>query len=668
MSDLADVTQLLRSADEEIRRQALSTLRGRDVAETCAVIFQAMADDSWRVRKDAVDLFVACEPDEQFIAGLLELLRNDENAGLRNSAVEALVKLRSRCSSLLVRMISDSDSDVRKFVVDVMGAIGDQVFLQPLLDALSDPDENVSSAAAEQLGQVGDKSVVPALIKSIIDNHSQFFRFSALTALSRLASHMPVPPEIIALADQDILRKGVFECLGSIADESASPVLLKGFTSRQRSCRRAAIVAWYRIYSHSSATVRLDLEETLRAMNSGDVMPVLIESFDTEEPQLAEAVTALLGIMGDLRGLTTLLEAYAHERLSGLALSSLKRLGNDGMKAMLEMYQQVGDISRCAICAVVGETACPQGREIISQALRDRSAMVRKTALTAAARLGMTECIPSIAGLLEEPDGEVRAAVLSCLQTMASFELESVQTVVRQLASSEIPEQRRYAAALGASIDCSEYLTLLVKDEHPAVREAAVVSLGKMGVASCSALLLMALVDEDPDVRIAAADALGQLGDRETLPQLIHALHDEDCWVQSAVLRSIVSIGQDQTFPVLRDTFAAADGLLMITCLEMLDRLGSDEALALVEKALDNCDSDVASLALDILSRQGGEWLEDNAERLLGHHRSDVRMTIAALVAELPPAVACVILSGALDREGDADVRERLQQLLDGLA
>lgn len=668
MNDLTNVQLSLRSGDEEIRRQALRELRGLALADTCGLLFKAMADDSWRVRKDAVDLFVASAPDETFIARLLELLRNGENAGLRNSAVEAIIKLRTKGAALLIKLSKDHDADVRKFVIDVMGAVGDAVFMPSLLSALSDPDVNVSAAAAEHLGLVGDPTVVPELIRCIVANQSQYFRFSALSALGRLASHMPMPPEIIALADQEILRKGVYECLGSIADESAAPVLLKGFLSRQRSSRRAAISSWYRIYSQASATVRLAMEENLRKLNGSEIMPALIESFDPAEPLLAEAVTALLGIMADMRGLTTLLEAFACERLSGLALSSLKRLGNTGLQAMLDMYQQVDDFSRCAICAVFGEMAYAQGCGTVRKALKDHSDMVRKSAIAAAAKLGMTDCIRPIASLLDDAGAELRSAVLSCLKAMAMTDPAEVREVARGFASSAIPDRRCDAAVLYGLLGDGDCLSLLAKDEYSSVREAAVIAIGKQEKAAGSGILLMTLVDEDPDVRIAAAEALGRAGCIEVLPQLIHALHDEDCWVQSAVLRSIVAINRDQSLPVLRDTFARADGLLMITCLEMLESLGDRESLNLVEQALDSNDLDVVSLAIGILVRQGGEWLEANAERLLGHHRPEVRAAFASHLAELPSVESRPVLTAVLEKEEDATVKELLQKLLDGLA
>ena len=73
---LSDIRDAVRSLDEETRRGALQSLRGRPLQETRELLFAAMGDESCRVRKEAVDVFVNADPDEGAIEALLELLRN----------------------------------------------------------------------------------------------------------------------------------------------------------------------------------------------------------------------------------------------------------------------------------------------------------------------------------------------------------------------------------------------------------------------------------------------------------------------------------------------------------------------------------------------------------------------------------------------------------------
>ncbi|OGR26760.1 MAG: hypothetical protein A2X83_13225 [Desulfuromonadales bacterium GWD2_54_10] len=668
MNSLPNIDKALRSQDEETRRGALALLSEQSLQEARNLLFYAMGDQSWRVRKEAVDVFVAMNPDEKSIELLLELLRNQENAGLRNSAAEAVGKIGALAAAPLIRLMEDNDEDVRKFVIDVMGIIGSPEFVPALLSALADPDMNVASAAAEHLGNIGDNRAVADLIKAIINNDSILFRFSALAALGKLTSHMTIPAEIVRLADQDILRKSVYECLGSIGDESVMPILMQGFMSRQKSSRNAAITGWYRIFSRSSATDRQAFQEVLQRLSGSETVPALIDSFDLQVPTLAEAITVLLGIIGDIRGAKTLLAAFASERLSGSALASLKRLGSRGMDALIALYPDSDEIGRCAICTVVGDLAYRAGSVLIRETLGASSQQLRSAAVTAVGKLGLTECITDIVCLLDDTDTEVRTAVIACLQVLARIDRRAIQNVARQLEGSELPEQRREAVILNATLGDGDRLTLLVKDENATVRQAAVTSIGKLHFSSANNILLIALVDEDPDVRIAAAEALGEVGGTDVVPFLINALNDEDCWVQCAVLRSIVRIDKSSALQTIQSILSTAEGLLMITCLELLEIIGSRQAIDLAEKALDSNDNEVLSLLIAILARQGGEWVMSNAERLMLHPRLEVRTAWVKVLSELPPQLAKGFLLQALNREENKPISIYIQGLLEGIA
>src|SRR6185369_153652 len=226
----------------------------------------------------------------------------------------------------------------------------------------------------------------------------------------------------------------------------------------------------------------------------------------------------------------------------------------------------------------------------------------------------------------------------------------------------------RDAVILYAALGDGERLSLLVKDEDPGVRRAAVAAMGKLHLSEVDGNLLIALVDEDPEVRIAAAETLGKIGGPDVVDPLNHALNDEDIWVQCAVLRSIAQIDKSHMLPAIRSVFPRADGLLMITCLELLESIGSREAMDIVEAALVSQDSETVDLALSILVRQGGEWVTTHAERLISHPNVEVRAVWAGVLADLPPGQARHLLSQALKTEENSRIRTRIQGLLEGIA
>lgn len=668
MNSLPDIQSALQSQDEEVRRRAIQDLKGMPLSITSPVLFSSMGDESWRVRKEAVEVFVSSAPGEALIEGLLELLRNEDNAGLRNSAAEAVTRLGEPATAPLIRLVNDADADVRKFVVDVMGSISTPCFIPSLLAALYDADVNVAAAAAEHLGNFGDARVVQKLIRAIVLNTSDLFRFSALAAIGKLAVPAPVPEEIKQLASQDLLRKAVYECLGSIADDSAVHLLLEGLSVRQKSSRNAAVLALYRVLSRSTPESRQAIESALQLFRGGDLVPVLMNSFEPGDSALAEALVVILDIIGDKRSVDLFLLAFANERLSRVAVRALKHLGPDGIDILISRYASAGEESRSAICTLIGECAYRNGSLIIRDALRDPVPVVRKAAVAAAGKLGLTDCIPGIVDLLDDADQDVRNGVVACLQALALLNRSAIQSVACQIADSDQSELRRNAAILFAALGDGERLTLLVKDEDALVREAAVASIGKLHITAAAGALLIALVDENPDVRIAAAEALGEVGNVSVVTALNHALNDEDTWVQCAALRSLARISPDATFQAIQSVFPRATGLLMITCLELLDQLDNELCLDLVEQTLENSDTDVVALALSILARRDVNRISSHAERLLAHNNWSVRVSCARAVALMPRSLAIELLSRALEREEIEHVRNQVQNLLKGLA
>ena len=290
MIDLQNIRSALTSADEETRRSALYALRTGAVPEKQALLFTAMGDESWRVRKEAVESYLHATPDRDSVVLLLELLRNEENAGLRNSAAEAAIRLGPVTTPVLITMIDDGDADVRKFIIDIMGAIGEPGFVPLLVRSLHDPDVNVASAAAEQLGALGETGVAEHLMQALFLRDEVLFRLSVLGALGLLAKPLPIPCELVQLADQEIYRKAVFDCLGVISDASSLELLLNGLSCRQKNSRAAALKALYKIYRRSSPAERGTVQGALRLLAEQDVIIGLLELFDSYDGVLAEAL------------------------------------------------------------------------------------------------------------------------------------------------------------------------------------------------------------------------------------------------------------------------------------------------------------------------------------------------------------------------------------------
>ena len=90
---MEQISNALNSPDEEARLQGLRDLAAREQDEGLDLIFKAFGDESWRVRKQAIDLFLSMPVSREMVNEIIELLHAEENAGLRNAAVEILTRM-----------------------------------------------------------------------------------------------------------------------------------------------------------------------------------------------------------------------------------------------------------------------------------------------------------------------------------------------------------------------------------------------------------------------------------------------------------------------------------------------------------------------------------------------------------------------------------------------
>lgn len=91
-------------------------------------------------------------------------VRNDDNADLRNGAMEVLVRFGPPAVPKLVKLLEDDNEEVRNFSTVMLGEIGSRKAVDSLIRLLRDADANVRHGAAEALGKIGDRRAVQSLL------------------------------------------------------------------------------------------------------------------------------------------------------------------------------------------------------------------------------------------------------------------------------------------------------------------------------------------------------------------------------------------------------------------------------------------------------------------------------------------------------------------------
>jgi len=190
------VRWLLEQSEPEARRvavQQIAKVRGHEASE---LLLRALADEDWRVRKEGTLVAPALDHRDEVVASLIAGLEETVNIGLRNAAVEALVRIGSDVVGATIDALGRLDPEARKLAVEVLGGVADARAVGALTRALSDEDANVRVGAAEALGNAalaGDEArddATGALVVALATSDT-FLKIASLESLARLEAQLP---------------------------------------------------------------------------------------------------------------------------------------------------------------------------------------------------------------------------------------------------------------------------------------------------------------------------------------------------------------------------------------------------------------------------------------------------------------------------------------------
>jgi len=654
---------MLHSSQEEERLQGLKSLGRKGIESEIGLICQALGDESWRVRKEAVSLFLASPRAADLAGEVIELLHAQDNAGLRNAAVDILVQLGALAVPLLQEELSCTDHDVRKFVLDILGDIGDLNCVKSMLPALSDPDENVRAAAAENLGKLRAAEAVPVLLDAM--GHADLWmRFTILEALARIGQGVPVA-RLLDLAAERLLRKALFDCLGRVGGIDAIPVLISGLTDDMRNVREAAIVALDRIAETAPET----MDRAMSALTGTPAAEAVASSLEASDISLARAAVRVLRGIGDVRYALNLLTLFENEQLRDEAAAALIAMGKPAACSLLGKWPAADDRKRICLAYLFGEVCCVEAFDSLCAGLNDGDSDLQLVSAQALGKLGDAAAIEPLATALCASGDEVREVAMQALCRLADTHPQAVMARLRPLLTADDAELRMHVVTIFGQMTGHEVdgpLAFAMKDESPLVRRSAVRACELRSGETRLSTLMLALTDEDTEVRRLAAESLGSTGNRQAVPPLELALQDEDIWVRAAAVRSLGRLGGDEVFGPISRALHDPVGLVAIAALEALSGLDAVRACPAMVQSLRHADEEVVNVALNLLTASGQrDWVSAATESLLNHRHWEVRSTFVRALASLEGPACRQLLETRLLLEGEELVRQTIQSVLD---
>ncbi|MFI5320442.1 MAG: HEAT repeat domain-containing protein, partial [Myxococcota bacterium] len=586
----------------------------------------------------------------------------------------------------LIRALTSLDVDVRKQVVDVLGAIGDARAEAGLCRALEDVDPNVRAAAADALASLERCGATEPLARLAAEDPELLVRLAALRALVRLEAPIPLATIEAAIADP-LLAVAGYAALGQSGAAEAPDTILKGVLSRRASVRDAAARAITALAGRAAPGDAAQIEARVRAFAAAhpEVAQHAGERLEASEPLARLAAVQFAAMLRSPATARVLAQCGLDEVTAGAACAALGALGGDLPQALAQAWPQLSAAERAFACTALAAGGGAGAERMLRTILLDSSSEVRAAAARALASCATAVSFGELIGTLAKEDAraprdaaedETDALIEAILQLGEREGGEAIDAAIalvdtRLLRGSERARiaGARLLARLARPADAARVRGLLA-DPSERVRRSAVEAIARIGPAGDD-LLRVALADEAPSVRCAAARAAAEIGSPSADSDLAALADDRDARVRAAVmsalaLRAALPASREAALALLANGLRG-DDVVALAALSSLQRFGGADAAAIAAFALRSSEPEIVERAVACVGAHGGHALHLELVALLAHSAWPVRARAASELAAQRALAALPHLHARLAVERDEFVCEALLSALTSL-
>lgn len=644
----------------EVRRQAVLGLARQPAEERADGLIRALADEDWRVRKEAVPLAASMASERpDFIPRLIAASGDAENIGLRNAAVSSLKDAGPAAIGAVLACLDSADPQVRQTALEIVGLSRDKRARRTLVNALEDEDANVRAFAAEQLGSYADETAAEAL-RSCLARDDHMLRLFALQALANM--NAPIPWAVLSpLLGEPLLQEPLVVALGLSGAPEAVPEVLSRLPDHEAA-------GWTALVSLHDAA-----EETARAVEAGlarldeDGTARLQQGVRAEDEAVKSAATRCLLWTRRPEQMETIVHLARNSLLYPLLVDELGAWGETAVRPLETLLHRTEGRTLASTIGLLTRLLDDADGQRLAEAFADCLASDHPAVATAAAaavsRFGNEAIIPRLLELTDADDRRIRSTAGKALCDLARRYPEAVHRTVRDM---EIRGRRgielcRILAVVGGREECA-HLAEALSSPEPDLRRAALFALSVLCDSESVDRVAACLKDPDLAVRLQAVDALAGLGPAAA-QAVVDALDGASGPLAAALVRALGKTGHPDAESILAMRCRGASDVAL-AAVEAAKELGIDFPL-IGDGALWHEDPEVIKQAL---RSYRGSVSMDELLRLATHAEWDVRLAaVRGLEGRRCEPSVRQVLQGRLDDEENDLVRDALLRVLSAM-
>ncbi|HEY8130818.1 MAG TPA: HEAT repeat domain-containing protein [Thermoanaerobaculia bacterium] len=675
MSANPELVQQARSADPDMRQKAAYLVSHSTDAGDYPLMFELLGDKDWRVRKTIVDGFVR-DPRGEVIERLLDALGDSENAGRRNSATEALVRIGDATVPTIVqRLRRRPDPDVRLSLVNLLGDLRSDDGFNVLRETLEEEtDVNVASSIISSIGKFRDAAAIPHLMR-VLQREDIWLKFHAVEALGEIGDRAALPA-ILPLYNEKSLRKPVLEAIGKIGDVGTVNFLLKTLAGEEK-LNLTALRALTRIAEASKPRIVEQNERELIQRNFRLTFPpskieALIEqAHSTAKRDVRLFILKFLGWSGDERAIPVLLTFLDQPETAEVAAQALIDFGPLAIPPILDALQNAQEDEVIALLLrVINAVGSSESIGAVIPFLDHENAMIRRLAIETLGELMDPKPIDYLLAKLDDADVASQQAAVNAVSALVGafpeIKGDVLAKIRRLLQSSSVPTKLN-SLSIYVNIQGEGYpdeLLLASKDSDPMIRQKAISLMGKFSEERFADQLVLSLADESSVVRLAAINAVVRLRPEKGLEPLISSLEDGDVWIRTAAAQALGEYRHPAAIEPLMRHLESDLPPVRIAAIEALGKSGQASVRNVLFRCTTDHDVEIRRAAVLALARVPGEDVFRRLLDSLTDHDWRIRAAAATSLGMRGDAKALPALHRALE-DGDTYVQESAAVALD---
>ncbi|MGC8762447.1 MAG: HEAT repeat domain-containing protein [Acidobacteriota bacterium] len=629
------------SPEVETRRKAALALGETGREEALPLLDGLLGDPNWRVRKAAVESILLF-PMEKTLPILFGALYDSDNAGKRNSASEALVKIGPPALPAIYDQLVENDLDVKLALITLLGEIPSRSSAPHLIYYLSHENKNILSAAITSLGQLRDTGSLPVLF-DIFRREDDWLWFHLIDALSCIGGR-EATAKLMELYEVRKFRKAVLKSFGRLADLSVVPFLLER-ASEPGAPLGDLLECLGRIH-HAPIPAPLlprhqaELQRLVRNHFPLEMVEELDRSWGEAKTEERRGMIVVAGALGDLTLLDHVLDELENVYLQKDAYAAACAFGTAATQSVVQrLHRASTQEQRVLLIRLLGRTGGPESVVPLLGQAREEEDQIRMEALAALGQSDDPRALAELVSVLREGDPTFHQTALQGLKAMARRNPSlrgRIATLGGQMAESpeegvrvagylllaegtgmetapllpglrdSSPAVRRTVVRLvaeRAGAGAFETLLPLLGDSDPKVRRAVVAALGRELLTRQSETLMALLTDADVWVRAEAAAHLAQSTDAEVGEALLKVLDQEALPVQLGALKGLMEVGCGALFPRVLELARRPDAPLEVrrAALAALARSHRPDAARLLTEALADPHWEIRQTAIELM-------------------------------------------------------------------